>query len=74
MGKEIAAEAALENCRALIDQIIAELSTKEPFVNTSSRAEVLLFLELAASLLPKGDDACGSHSPNLSPAALSLPN
>ena len=73
MDKEISAEAALENCRALIDRILAELSAKEPFVNTSSRAEVLLFLEFAASRL-LGDDACESHSPNSPPATISLPN
>jgi hypothetical protein len=73
MGKQIEAEAALENCRALIDRIIAELSAKEPFVNTSSRAEVLLFLEFAASLL-EGGDAFGSHSPNSPPATILLPN
>jgi hypothetical protein len=74
MRKEISAEAALENCRALIDRILAELSVEEPFVNTSSRAEVLLFLEFAASVLPKGDDACGSHSASSPPTAISLPN
>jgi hypothetical protein len=73
MDKEISAEAALENCRALIDRILAELSVAEPFVNTSSRAEVLLFLEFAASRL-LGDDACASHLPSSPPAALALPN
>jgi hypothetical protein len=51
--KEIEAEAALENCRALIKQINAGLSTEEPFVNVSSAAELLLYLEFAASALKK---------------------
>jgi hypothetical protein len=45
----IEAEATLENCRALINQIIAGLSAEEPFVNVSSAAELLLYLEFAAS-------------------------
>jgi hypothetical protein len=49
--KEIEAGAVLENCRALIDQITAWLSAEEPFVNVSSAAELLLYLELAASAL-----------------------
>jgi hypothetical protein len=53
MSKEIEAEAALENCRALIDQIIAGLSAEKPFVNVSFRAELLLYLEFAASALNK---------------------
>jgi len=36
-------EAALANCRALIDQINAGLSAEEPFVDVSSATE-LLFL------------------------------
>jgi hypothetical protein len=51
--KEIEAEAALENCRALINQIIAELSAEEPFVNVSLMAELQLHLEFAASALEK---------------------
>jgi hypothetical protein len=47
--KEIEAGAVLENCRALINQINAEL--KEPFVNVSSATELLLYLECAASAL-----------------------
>jgi hypothetical protein len=53
MLKEIEAEAALENCRALIKQINAGLSTEEPFVNVSSAAELLLYLEFATSALKK---------------------
>jgi hypothetical protein len=49
----IEAEATLENCRALINQIIAGLSAKEPLVNVSSVAELLLHLESAASALRK---------------------
>jgi hypothetical protein len=51
MTKEIAAEAALENCRALIEQINAALSAEKPFVNASTEAALLLHLELAASAL-----------------------
>jgi hypothetical protein len=49
----IEAEATLENCRALINQIIAGLSAEEPFVNVSSAAELLLYLECAASALKR---------------------
>jgi hypothetical protein len=51
MLNTIEAEATLENCRALINQIIAGLSAEEPFVNVSSAAELLLYLEGAASAL-----------------------
>jgi hypothetical protein len=51
--KETEAEAILENCGALINQIIAGLSAEEPFVNISSAAEVLLYLEFACSALKK---------------------
>ena len=51
MSDTIEAEAALENCRALIKQIIAGLSAEEPFVNVSSTAELQLYLEFAASAL-----------------------
>jgi hypothetical protein len=52
MSKEIGAEAALENCRALIDRINAALSA-EPLVNVSTAAELLFHLESAASALKK---------------------
>ena len=51
--KEIEAGAALENCRALINQINAGLSAEEPFVDVSSAAELLLCLERAASALKR---------------------
>jgi hypothetical protein len=51
MSDTIEAEAALENCRALINRIDADLSAEEPFVNVSSAAELLLYLEFAASAL-----------------------
>jgi hypothetical protein len=51
--KEIEAEAALENCRALINQIDAGLFVEEPFVNVSWAAELQLYLEFAASALKK---------------------
>jgi hypothetical protein len=51
--KEIDAEAVLENCRALIDRIIAKLSEEKPSINVSSLAELLLHLESAASTLKR---------------------
>jgi hypothetical protein len=51
--KKVEAGAALANCRALINQINADLSAEEPFVNGSSAAELLLCLERAASALKK---------------------
>jgi hypothetical protein len=53
MSDTIEAEAALENCRALINQIDAGLSAEEPFVDVLSAAELLLYLEFAASALEK---------------------
>jgi hypothetical protein len=53
MLNTIEAEATLENCRALIDQIIDGLSVEKPLVNVSSVAELLLHLESAASALRK---------------------
>jgi hypothetical protein len=58
----IEAEATVENCRALINQIIAGLSAEEPFVNVSSAAELLFYLERAASALERSV----SRSPELS--------
>jgi hypothetical protein len=49
MLKETDVEAALTNCRALINQINARLSAEEPFVDVSSAAELLFYLECAAS-------------------------
>jgi ATP/maltotriose-dependent transcriptional regulator MalT len=49
MPKETDVEATLENCRALINQIIAGLSAEEPLVSVSSAKELLLYLECAAS-------------------------
>jgi hypothetical protein len=56
--KEIDAEAVLENCRALIDRIIAKLSEEKPSIDVSSLAELMLHLESAASTLKKalGDE------------------
>ena len=51
--KEIEAEAALEDCRALISQINDELFAEEPFVNVSRAAELQLYLGFAASALEK---------------------
>ena len=51
--KEAEVEAALANCRALINQIDAGLSAKKLFLNISSAAELLFYLEFAASALKK---------------------
>jgi hypothetical protein len=53
MSKEIGAEAVLENCRALINQITVGLSAEKPFVDFLSAAEVLLYLDFACSALKK---------------------
>ena len=53
MLKQIESEPVLENCRALIDQIIDAISVEKPFVSVSSAAELLLYLELTASILKK---------------------
>jgi hypothetical protein len=53
VSKEIEAEAVLENCRALIDQVIAGLSAEKPFINVSSAEELLLHRESAASALKR---------------------
>jgi hypothetical protein len=49
--REAELEAALANCRALINQIDAGLSVKKLFLNISSAAELLFYLEFAASAL-----------------------
>ena len=54
MLKETDVEAALANCRALINQINVRLSVEEPFVDVSSAVELQLYLEFAASALKKG--------------------
>jgi hypothetical protein len=68
MLKKIEAEASLENCRALIKQINAGLSAEEPFMNVSSAAEVVFYLEFAASLLkslePHARESKGRRSPS----------
>ncbi len=51
--KKIEAEAALANCRALINQINAGLSAEEPVVDVSSATELLFYLERAATALKK---------------------
>ena len=52
--KEAELEAALTNCCALINQIDAGLSVKKLFLNISSAAELLFYLEFAACTLKKG--------------------
>jgi len=51
--KEAEIEAALANCRALVNQIDAGLSAEKLFFNVSSAAELLFYLEFAASALKK---------------------
>ena len=51
--REAEVEAALANCRVLINQIDAGLSAEKLFLNTSSAAELLFYLEFAASALNK---------------------
>jgi hypothetical protein len=51
--KQAELEAALANCSALINQIDAGLSVKKLFLNISSAAELLFYLEFAASTLKK---------------------
>jgi hypothetical protein len=55
MPRKVEAEATLEYCRALIDEINAGLSANEPFISASSATELLLYLEFAASLLKKSE-------------------
>jgi hypothetical protein len=45
MLKQSDDEAALANCRALINQINAGLSAEESFVDVSSATELLFYLE-----------------------------
>jgi hypothetical protein len=61
MLKETEAEATLENCRALINQITVGLSAEKPFVNVSSAAELLVQLESAASALQRDATNSGPH-------------
>ena len=51
MLKTTEAKAGLKKCRGLIDEIIAGLSAEKPLVNISSAAELLFYLEFAASAL-----------------------
>ena len=53
MLKKTETEAVLQKCRGLIDGIIAGLSAEKPLVNVSSAAELLFYLEFAASALKK---------------------
>jgi hypothetical protein len=53
MLKKPETEAGLQKCRGLIDEIIAGLSAEKPLVNVSSAAELLFYLEFAASALKK---------------------
>ena len=57
----IEAKAALENCRALINQIDAGLSVEEPFVDVLSSTELLLYLDFAASALKKAAPLSREH-------------
>jgi hypothetical protein len=70
--KQIGTGAALENCRALINQINAGLSAEEPFVNVSSAAELLSYLECAASALKKARTTPAEAWVDKNPFQLSL--
>jgi len=65
--KEIEAEAALEDCRALISQINDELFAEEPFVNVSRAAELQLYLGFAATALKKAATALTYRTAPASP-------
>jgi hypothetical protein len=66
MSKEIGAEAAFENCRALIKHMNAVLSAEKPLVvNASTAAELLLHLESAASALRKSARRLWERGENL---------
>jgi hypothetical protein len=43
----------LEECRALIKQIVADLSGEKPFADETSATELVSYLERAASALKK---------------------
>jgi hypothetical protein len=53
MLRETDVEGTLEECRALINQIVAALSAEEPFVNVSSATELLIYLERVESALKR---------------------
>jgi hypothetical protein len=59
--KNVEAGAALANCRALINQIDAGLSAEKPLVDVSSAAELLFYLEFAASALQRDATNSGPH-------------
>jgi hypothetical protein len=71
MLKEIEAEAAIENCRVLINQIDAGLSAEGPFEDVSSRVDLLLNLELhlehAASALERSLSRGVDRFPEMKP-------
>jgi hypothetical protein len=67
--KEIEAEAALEDCRALLSQINEELFAEEPFVNVSRAAELQLYLGFAASALKKAAIALIGAADDPAPAS-----
>jgi len=60
-------ETALANCRALINQINAGLSAKEPFVDVSSATELLFYLERAASALKRSVSRSREHEETKTP-------
>jgi hypothetical protein len=70
MLKETDVEAALANCRALINQINAGLSAREPFADVSSAAELLYYLEFAASALKRSVSRSRSVRRRTSPSII----
>jgi hypothetical protein len=68
--KKVEAGAALANCRALISQINAGLSAEKPLVNVSSAAELLFYLEFAASCSHKVRTTAAKARPTRESSAL----
>ena len=66
--KEAEVEAALTNCRKLMKRIDAGLSVKKLSLNISLAAELLFFLEFAASLSRRPHHAHESVSRRSSPS------
>ena len=61
MLKTTEAKAGLKKCRGLIDEITTGLCAEKPLVNISSAAELLFYLEFAASALKKSAARAGKR-------------
>ena len=64
-------EAVLEECLALIKQIVADLSGEKPFADETSATELLSYLERATSALKKSVSRSDSR---ISSATLRIPS